>query len=59
MVKTRKLDILCLQETRWTGGKFKEKARNLGDACKLYYSGGVKPGNGVGICLNEYTGRTR
>jgi len=54
MMKTRKLDILCLKETRWTGGKSKGKARNLGDECKLYYSGGVKPRNGVGICLNEY-----
>ena len=50
----RGIDILCLQETRWTGGKSKGKARNIGDGCKLYYSGGNRPRNGVGICLNSY-----
>jgi len=27
----RSIDILCLQETRWTGGKSGEKARNIGE----------------------------
>ena len=49
----RRIDILRLQETRWTGCKSGGKARNLGDGVKLYYSGGAKPRNGVGICLKE------
>ena len=32
MVK-RKIDTLCVQETRWKG----IKARNIGDGCKIYY----------------------
>lgn len=32
------IEILCLQEKRWTGGKSGEKARELGDGYKLYYS---------------------
>ena len=54
IMAARRVEILCLQETRWTGGKSGGKARNLGDGCKLYYSGGKQPRNGVGICLNEY-----
>ena len=50
----RGVEILCLQEARWTGGKSGGKARNLGDGCKLYYNGGKQPRNGVGICLSEY-----
>ena len=50
----RGVEILCIQETRWTGGKSGGKARNLGDRCKLYYGGGKQPRNEVGICLSEY-----
>ena len=53
MMKRRNLDILCLQETRWTGGKSGGKARFIGDGIKLYYSGGTRPRNGVAICLQE------
>jgi exonuclease III len=53
MMTRRKLDILCLQETRWTGGKSGGKARFIGDGIKLYYSGGTRPRNGVAICLQE------
>jgi len=49
----RSIDILCLQETRWTGGKSGEKARNIGEGIKLYYSGGGRLKNGVAICLKE------
>ena len=49
----RNIDILCLQETRWTGGKSGGKARNIGEGIKLYYSGGGRPKNGVAICLKE------
>ena len=53
MMKRRKIQILCLQETRWTGGKSGGKARTIGDGYKLYYSGGGRPRNGVAICLSE------
>ena len=46
MMTRRKLDILCVQETRWKGNK----ARELGDGCKLFYSGADGRGrNGIGI----------
>ena len=35
------------------GGKSGGKARDIGDKCKLYYSGGKKPRNGVAICLSS------
>jgi len=54
VMTSRKIDILCLRETLWTGGKSKGKARKLGEGCKLYYCGGSRPNNGVGICLSDY-----
>ena len=50
LMRTRKVDILCVQETRWTG----DKAKELGDGYKLIYSGANKEGrNGVGIILSK------
>lgn len=46
----RKIQILCVQETRWTGNK----ARTLGDGYKLIYSGAESRGrNGFGIVLDS------
>ena len=42
-MKTRRIDVICLQETRW--GR---------DGCKLFYSGGKKARNGVGICVRDH-----
>jgi exonuclease III len=53
MMTKRGIDILCLQETKWTGGKAGGKARDIGDGCKLYYAGGERPRNGVAICLSN------
>ena len=53
IMMARGIDILCLQELRWTGGQSGGKARNLGDGVKLYYCGGKKARNGVGICLSS------
>ena len=50
LMKTRRIDVMCLQETRWGGNK----ARELGDGCKLFYSGGKKARNGVGICVRDH-----
>ena len=46
----RKIGVLCLQETRWKGNK----ARDLGESCKLIYSEANRDSrNGVGILLSE------
>ena len=50
LMKTRGVDILCVQETRWKGNK----ARELGEGYKLIYSGANEEGrNGVGIVLSS------
>ena len=49
MMQRRKIEALCVQETRWKG----KKARELGCGYKLYYSGADETGrNGVGIILS-------
>ena len=49
MMKRRKLDILCVQETRWKGSK----AESIGGGFKLFYHGVDGRRNGVGISLKE------
>ena len=50
LMRRRKMDVLCVQETRWKGNKAKE----IGDGYKLFYSGANAQGrNGVGIVLSE------
>lgn len=44
----RGVDFACVQETRWVGSK----AREIG-GWKLWYSGGAKSKNGVGILVAE------
>ena len=54
MMVKRKVDIICVQETRWKGSK----ARNIGDGCKISYHGEDGRRNGVGFILKEdYIGR--
>jgi len=48
MMQRRKIDILCVQETRWKGSK----ARMMGNGYKMYYNG-KDSRNGVGIVLSE------
>ncbi|RWS09084.1 craniofacial development protein 2-like protein, partial [Dinothrombium tinctorium] len=43
-LKSRRIDIACVQETKWTG----TKARDIGEGYKLHYNG-TKAQNGVGI----------
>jgi len=46
----RKIQVLCVQETRWKGNS----ARELGDGYKLFYSGSDDKGrNLVGIVLDK------
>ena len=49
MMVKRKVDILCVQETRWKGSK----ARNIGDGGKIFYHGEDGRRNGVGVILKE------
>ncbi|WMV47915.1 hypothetical protein MTR67_041300 [Solanum verrucosum] len=47
ILKKRKINIACVQETRWVGAK----ARDI-DGFKLWYSGGSRDRNGVGILVD-------
>ncbi|KAK3545651.1 hypothetical protein QTP70_009568 [Hemibagrus guttatus] len=49
MMERRKVDILCVQETRWKGSK----ARSIGAGFKLFYYGVDSKSNGVGVVLKE------
>ncbi|KAK3575628.1 hypothetical protein QTP86_031584 [Hemibagrus guttatus] len=49
MMERRKVDILCVQETRWKGSK----ARSIGAGFKLFYYGVDSKRNGVGVDLKE------
>ncbi|KAK3506225.1 hypothetical protein QTP70_002928 [Hemibagrus guttatus] len=49
VMERRKVDILCVQETRWKGGK----ARSIGAGFKLFYYGVDSKRNGVGVVLKE------
>ncbi|KAK3561088.1 hypothetical protein QTP86_028408 [Hemibagrus guttatus] len=49
MMEGRKVDILCVQETRWKGSK----ARSIGAGFKLFYYGVDSKRNGVGVVLKE------
>ena len=49
MMVKRKLDILCVQETKWKGSK----AKNIGDGCNIFYHGEDGRRNGVGVILKE------
>lgn len=52
LMERRKINVLCVQETRWKGNK----ARELGGGYKLVYSGADERGrNGVGVVLDPQT----
>ncbi|KAK3548411.1 hypothetical protein QTP70_012651 [Hemibagrus guttatus] len=53
VMERRKVDILCVQETRWKGSK----ARSIGAGFKLFYYGVDSKRNGVGVVLKEEFGR--
>ncbi|KAK3530999.1 hypothetical protein QTP70_007855 [Hemibagrus guttatus] len=48
-MERRKVDILCVQETRWKGSK----ARSIGAGFKLFYNGVDSKRNRVGVVLKE------
>ncbi|KAK3507210.1 hypothetical protein QTP70_010208 [Hemibagrus guttatus] len=49
MMERRKVDKLCVQETRWKGSK----ARSIGAEFRLFYYGVDSKRNGVGVVLKE------
>ena len=49
MMKQRKVDVLCLQKTKWK----KSKARSIGGGCKLFYNGADGRKNGIVIVVRE------
>ena len=49
MMERIKVDILCVQETKWKGSK----ARSIGGGFKLLYHGVDGRRNGVGVILKE------
>ncbi|KAI5611135.1 hypothetical protein C0J50_4923 [Silurus asotus] len=49
MMERKKVDMLCVQETKWKGSK----ARNIGGGFKLFYHGVDGKRNGVGVILKE------
>ena len=48
MMERRKINVLCLRETKWKG----QKARGMGNGYKLYYNGVDGRRNGAGIVLD-------
>ena len=49
VMERRKVDALCVQQTRWKG----EKAQCIGEGCKLWYNGSDSYRNDVGIVLRK------
>ena len=49
ILKRRRVEIACVQETKWKGNK----AREIGEGYKLYYSGASTTRNGIGIILHS------
>lgn len=49
LMERRKIDIMCVQETKWKGSK----ARLIGGGYKLFYNGEDSRRNGVGIVVKE------
>ena len=49
IMKRRKINIACLQETKWKG----DKAKEIGEGYKLYFIGKERNRNGVGIIVDN------
>ena len=49
LLKRRRVDIACIQETKWKGSR----SRDIGDGYKLLYYGQSSNRNGVGIVVSE------
>ena len=49
LLKRRRVDVACIQETKWSGAK----SRDIEDGYKLLYNGATRTRNGVGIAVSE------
>ncbi|ROL41851.1 hypothetical protein DPX16_9442 [Anabarilius grahami] len=49
MMERRKVDILCVQETKWK----ESKSRSIGGGFKLFFHGADGKRNGIGVILKE------
>ena len=49
MMQRRRLEVLCVQETRWKG----DRARRLVGGYKLLHVGGDVSSNGMGVSVLE------
>ncbi|XP_026746110.1 uncharacterized protein LOC113507456 [Trichoplusia ni] len=49
VLKRRRINVACLQETKWRGGR----AREIGEGYKFYYCGSDGKRNGVGVVLDN------
>ena len=48
MMKRRKMEVLCVQGTKWRG----DRARKMAEGYKVMHAGGDGRSNGVGIIVN-------
>lgn len=48
-LKTRRIDIACVQETKWKGAR----SREIGEGYKLFYNGERSNLNGIGVIVSE------
>jgi Reverse transcriptase (RNA-dependent DNA polymerase)/Endonuclease/Exonuclease/phosphatase family len=48
-LKSHRIDIACIQETKWNGAK----AKDIGEGYKLHYNGERNTQNGVGIAISS------
>ena len=49
LLKRRRIDIACIQETKWKGAK----SRDIGEGYKLFYHGITSSRNGVALAVSE------
>jgi exonuclease III len=49
LMERRKVDVLCVQETKWRGSK----AKKIGGGYKLFYHGKDGRRNGIGVIVKE------
>ena len=54
MKERRRLEVLCIQETKWKG----DRARTMMGGYKLLHAGGDGRSNGVGIIVSEQISKT-
>ena len=54
MMERRRLEVLCIQETKWKG----DRARTMMGGFKLLHAGGDERSNGVGIIVSEEISKT-